>query len=1100
MRLKHVRTIILFTILVFTNACHKQPFNTSLFESIPSNQSHITFINQLQSTEEFNTYTFRNFYNGAGVALGDVNNDGLLDIYFCGNSVDNQLYLNKGNWQFEDVTEKAGVACKNVWSTGASMADVNGDGWLDIYVCKSGLPGGENRYNQLFINNQDGTFTESAKIWGIADEGLSVHAVFFDYDKDGDLDMYLLNNSLRSIGTGSDLNQQNRNVRDPNGGNKLYRNESDHFVQVSEQAGIYSSTIGFGLGVTIGDVNRDGWQDIYVSNDFFEKDYLYINQQNGTFKEDLENWMREISMGSMGADMADLTNDGFPEIFVTEMLPASDDRYKTKVQFEDWNTYQRKVQQGFYHQFGRNVLQLNNGDSTFSEIGRLAGVEATDWSWGALIFDMDGDGWKDLFVANGIYKDLLDQDYVNFYSNPERVRQLIKTEEQAILKLIDAMPSEALPNYAFANQRNLTFPNRAVEWGLGTPSFSNGSAYGDLDNDGDLDLVVNNVNMPPFLYQNHAKEQLGHYTLSIALVGESKNTFGLGAQVTVYAAGQRFYQELAPMRGFQSCVDHRLHFGLGKTSQIDSIVVRWNSGKVSKLTNVAANQLLTVYEKEAQVTNFSGTEPSVATIFQPIAKGIDFKHQENEFSDFDRDRLLIQMFSTEGPKMAKADVNGDGLEDVYIGGAKDASGALFVQKKDGSLFATNQSLFERDKISEDTDCLFFDADGDGDQDLYVASGGNEFPNSAAALLDRLYFNDGEGNFTKSPQLLPSTQFESSSCVKASDVDRDGDLDLFVGIRLRPFAYGMPASSYLLLNDGKGQFQDATKMMAPDLMNLGLVTDALWLDMDNDSDDDLVIAGEWMPITILKNENGKLQKDTSNAAMQKVSGFWHCLKAADLDKDGDLDFVAGNLGLNSRLRIRENQSISLYVNDFDKNGSIEQILTLDKEEQALPFLQRTDLVMQIPELKKKYLKFNDYKGQTLQNIFSAQQFNKITHLRVTETRTMVFINNGKQGFETKALPIQAQMSPIYAIVINDFDRDGHLDILLGGNFYQSKPEFGIYDATYGVFLKGDEKMNFTFVPSTQSGLKIKGAIRDFETLAGKWLFVGKNDDAVEVFVY
>ncbi len=1073
---------------------------TAMFQLLTPKQTNIRFVNQLVSTEEFNTYTFRNFYNGAGVALGDINNDGLIDIYFAGNSVDNKLYLNKGNFQFEDITTKAGVACAGVWSTGVSMADINGDGWLDIYVCKSGPPGGMNRYNELFINNQDGTFSEQAKTWGIADEGLSVHAVFFDYDKDGDLDCYLLNNSLRSIGTGSDLDKINRSVRDPQGGNKLYRNDGNRFTDVSEPAGIYGSAIGFGLGVTIGDINSDGWQDIYVSNDFFEKDYLYINQQDGTFKEDLENWMREISMGSMGADMADLNNDGLPEIFVTEMLPATNDRYKTKAQFENWDTYQRKVASGYYHQFGRNVLQLNNGDGTFSEIGRLTNTHATDWSWGALIFDMDSDGKKDIFIANGIYKDLLDQDYVNFYSNPDRVREIIQKEQQAVLKLIDAMPSQALANYAFQNEGDLVFTNQAEAWGLSQPSFSNGAAYADLDNDGDLDLVINNVNMPPFIYNNLTKEQTGHQSLSITLQGEGKNTFGLGAQVFLHSGNQVFYQEQAPMRGFQSCVDHRLHFGLGDLKRMDSLVVLWNGGKKTILTEVATNQLLTIRENEAIPQIHSKVTVGDTPIFTALVEVSKlFKHEENNFSDFNRDRLLFQMLSAEGPKIAVGDVNGDGLDDFYIGGAKDQSGALFVQLKNGNFKATNQALFEQDKISEDTDALFFDADSDGDLDLYVASGGSEFPESASALIDRLYFNDGKGSFKKSNQILPAGRFESTACVKSADFDSDGDLDLFVGIRLRPFLYGVPNNGYLLENDGKGNFTNRTKQLAPELENLGLITDAAWLDANGDGTLDLIVAGEWMPLTLLSNQNGTFRKQANAFGETAMNGFWNCLKVADLNNDGQLDLVVGNHGLNSRLKASSTYPIRLYINDFDQNGTVEQVLTQYEKEIAYPLVLRNDLLAQLPELKKKYLKFEQYQAQTMEDMFTIQQLEKSIQLSIHELRTMVFFNQ-KGSFTPKLLPIQAQFSPNYGIEIADFDGDGHLDILLGGNFYRSKPELGIYDASYGVFLKGNSKGDFHALPNSKSGLLVKGEIRDFAILDNKKLLVARNNDTLLGFSY
>lgn len=1087
----------LFIGLVCLMAACTKP-ESKLFKWIPSDHSGIHFINQLQPTEEFNTYTFRNFYNGAGVALGDVNNDGWVDIYFCGNSVDNKLYLNKGEFRFEDVTEKAGVGCPNIWSTGASMADINGDGWLDIYVCKSGPPGGPNRYNELFINRQDGTFQEQARQWAVADMGLSIHAAFFDYDKDGDLDLYLLNNSLRSIGTGNDLQKINREIRDPNGGNKLYKNEGDHFVDYSEEAGIYGSPIGFGLGVTIGDLDRDGWQDIFVSNDFFEKDYLYINQGNGTFQEQLEEYMREVSMGSMGADLADLTNDGYPELFVTEMLPEEDTRYKTKTQFEDWNTYQLKVNSGFYKQFGRNMLQLNNGQGSFSEIGRLSGVEATDWSWGALIFDMDADGWKDMFVANGIYKDLLDQDYANFYSNPERVRELIRTEEQAILTLVDQMPSEALANYAFRNNKDLTFSNLASKWGLDHPSFSNGSAYGDLDNDGDLDLVVNNVNMPPFVYQNLSKEMGGVHTLTLELRGEGKNTFGLGAQVTLYAGGIEQYQELSPMRGFQSCIEPRIHFGLGNNKIADSVVVQWNSGKKSFFEKMEVDKIMVVKESEATPLRTGSKQvlPQQNTVFSQIPALIDFHHQENSFSDFDRDRLLFQMVSAEGPRVAIGDANADGKEDIYICGAKDQSGALLLQQSNGRFFPSNKVVWEQDKVSEDTDCHFFDADKDQDLDLYVTSGGNEFPSSSTALVDRLYINDGKGNFTRSDQILPGFQFESSSCVKDLDFDKDGDRDLFVGTRLRPFLYGVPSRGYLLENDGKGRFTDVTKQLAPALLDLGMITDAVSADIDNDFDQDLLVVGDWMAVTVFVNGGGQFATPPKRIAQS--SGLWKAIKAADLDHDGDLDFVACNQGLNARIEATAEAPLGLYINDFDQNGSIEHILTRQIGSETFPFVQKGDLVTQLPGLKKKYLKFGDYTHQTISDIFSSNDLQRSVVLQAHELRTSLFVNDGKGNFRMQPLPVEAQIAPMYGIALQDFDKDGNADILLGGNLYRSKPEFGIYDASYGVFFKGDGQLNFRWIPNKESGFFVKGEIRDVEIVEGKWVVVAKNDAKVEVF--
>jgi hypothetical protein len=1104
--------IVIIVILLLVVSCGRRSGTGSgkhLFTLMPASVTHADFVNELdinkQLKDNFNIYKFRNFYNGGGVALGDINNDGLLDIFMTSNMGRNVLYLNKGNFQFEDISAKAGIEDKGQWSTGVSFADVNGDGLLDIYVCNSGNFKGEKNRNRLYINNGDLTFTERAEEYGIAGTGNSTQGVFFDYDKDGDLDLFLLNNYAKAIGS-FNLENNLRNVRDSLGGDKLFRNDGGRFTDVSAQAGIYGSVIAFGMGVTVGDINRDGWLDIYVSNDFFERDYVYLNNHDGTFRENLVNMMKSISTSSMGGDMADINNDLYPEMFTTDMVPEHDDRIKTKTTFDSWESYKSNVDNGYYNQFTRNMLHLNNGDGTFSEIGRLAGVNATDWSWGALITDLDNDGLKDIFVANGIFRDLTDQDYLQYFSSRDMIMSVISGNKVDFKTLIDAIPSVKIPNYAYKNSGNYRFENKAAEWGLDKPSFSNGSAYGDLDNDGAMDLVVNNVNMPMFIYRNESRTQLpDNHFLKVILKGDKGNTQAIGSKITAKHNGKYFTLEQMPIRGYLSSVDPRPNLGLGPLTMVDSLIIEWPDDRMTLLTNVKTDQILTLYQKDAVKAAFSleDSTRSENKYFKDLTNLdlINFTHREDNFNDFERELLMYQMMSTEGPRMCKGDVNGDGLEDIYICGAKGQTGALMIQQKDGTFVSSEKEVFEADRISEDTDCAMFDADGDGDLDLYVASGSNEFPESSSALSDRLYINDGKGHFKKSDQILPAGKFESTACVRPADFDKDGVTELFVGIRFKPFLYGAPVNGYILENDGKGNFKNVTAQVAPELLKVGMIRDMQWADVDNDGDLDIILVGDWMPVKIFINENGHFKEKKDAFGGEKTEGWWNCIATGDFNGDGYIDFIAGNLGLNSRLRASAEKPVDLYVNDFDLNGSAEQVLCAYDGDKSYPVALKHDITKQIPALEKKYPKYDMYKNQQITDIFSPEQLKNAIHLKAYLFETSLFINDGKGNFTRKPLPSEIQFSPVYAATAGDYNNDGRTDILLGGNLYNVKPELGRYDASYGSFLMGNGKGGFRNIPAKISGFRPDGEVRDIKevkTSKGTLVVTARSNDRLQLF--
>jgi hypothetical protein len=822
-------------ILVFSN-CSKENLGNKdvLFSKLDSSKTGINFVNEVKNGADMNIFKYRNFYNGGGVAIGDINNDGFSDVYFTSNLGINKLYLNKGNFTFEDISKKAGVEGTKTWSTGVVMVDINADGFLDIYVCNAGNSLGNEQKNELFINNGNATFTEKAAEYNLADTGITTHAAFFDYDKDGDLDVYILNNSFIPV---SSLNYSNqRDLRDKDwdvaeilkgGGDKLLRNDNGKFIDVSAAAGIYGSLIGFGLGVTVGDVNGDLYPDIYISNDFYERDYLYINNKNGTFTEQIQGWTSHISQSSMGSDMADVNNDGKADIFVTDMLPKPDERLKTTTNFENYDLFVRKINLNFYYQYMQNTLQINNGTNQFVELANYAGVAKTDWSWGALLFDMDNDGHKDIYVCNGIFNDLTNQDFVDFFANEFLQKMVVTGKKEEIQTIISKMPTTPIPNYAFRNNKNLTFTNEAVKWGFDTPSFSNGAAYGDLDNDGDLDLIVNNVNMESFVYRNNSEKNKKNQFIKVKLKGEGQNKFAVGSVVELFSGKEILRQELIPSRGFQSSVDYIMTFGIG-TKKIDSLHVIWPNGKFQAIKKITKNTTLNLNIKDAKI-DYILKNKTLKPLF--VEKKTPFvAHKENDYTDFDYEGLISKMFSQEGPALAVADINGDGNEDVYVGGAKGQTGKIYLNNGNGNFAISSQKDLDGDFNFEDTAASFFDADNDGDIDLLIGSGGNEKADQAN-YKNRLYLNNGKGVFVKSKTNVPTTN-NNVAVIAPYDFDNDGDIDVFIGSRSVPGVYGIDPKHLLLENDGKGNFTNVIDKKAFKINAVGMITDAVWEDMDN----------------------------------------------------------------------------------------------------------------------------------------------------------------------------------------------------------------------------------------------------------------------------
>lgn len=1089
-----MRTVFfLFALIGFSCAKPK----STLFTLVDPDDSGVEFENKIFEDDRFNIIEVEHIYNGGGVSIGDFDNDGFPDIFFTGNMVPNKLYLNKGDLRFDDISAIAGIEAINKWKSGSAVVDINGDGLLDIYVCTTLTGDSSLRRNMLFVNkglNPDGipTFVDEAKHYGIDYSGFSTNAVFFDYDNDGDLDLYILTN-IKEFGISL---MYRKKINDGSSVNTdvLYENLGNgKFINVSSKAGIVCD--GYGLGVAVVDINKDGFMDVYVSNDYITNDVLYVNQGNGTFKNEIDSYLKHQSKFSMGNDFADINNDGFLDMITVDMLPENNFRRKTVISSAGYITYINDQKFGYTHQYVRNMVQLNNGNGSFSEIGQLSGVYQTEWSWSPLFADFDNDGFKDLIVTNGFPKDITDRDFISFR---EKVHGLSSTKD--ILKEI---PSILVPNYAFKNNGDLTFSNVTNEWGMGEPSFSNGAAFSDLDNDGDLDYIVSNINSVASIYENNLN-QSGKVDsanrIRIKLIGENGNRVGLGSRVTIYYDGKSQYTEQSIYRGYLSTVEEIVHFGLGREDKIDSVKIEWPNNLKQTILNPTVNQVLVVDIKDA--TPFTSNTPSIQFDFEKIpskVSGVIYQHTEVDKIDFNLQRTIPHKFSQQGPGLAVGDVNSDGLEDFIVGGSANEPVILYLQNSKSTFI--EKELFT--KVEELTGLLLFDFDGDNDLDLYAASGSIEFEPGGPNYLDKVYLNDGKGNFKYNDSITPKNHF-SGSCVRAADWDADGDLDLFVGGRIMPGKYPFAGESQLLLNDG-GVLKDVTDSLSSNLRRVGMVTDAIWTDYNNDDKVDLVVVGEFMAVTIFQN-SGNMFKKLSVAGLDQFKGWFNSISQADFDKDGDIDFVVGNLGLNNYYNVSSTQPVVVQAKDFDGNGSIDAVLSCytrasDGTMKLFPVHFWEDLNTQSPFFRRKFDLYSEYAATTTESFFSPTDLMDATILKATSFHSAYLENLGDGSFLVRPFDNLAQTAPVNGIVIDDFNEDSILDILMIGNDYGYEPNAGQFDAFTGLVLYGSGDGNFKIQESRKTGFFVNGDAKALVRLSGKdhdFIIASQNRDSLKVF--